>query len=416
MLKRYSNHLGTPLYKNSFYILGSYAILGILGFVFWVTAARLFSEYEVGVGSAIISTATFLVLISLLGFDSSLVYFLPKEQNKTKLINLCFTLGGLVGVGTAGIFLVGLPLWAPGLLEVKSASLFLIVILALPVVTTLTNIQSSVFLAYRKTQYIFIKTLILSPLKVLLLFPIVLLFPLFGISVSQLLALGITVGVALIFLLPKIEKSYKIRPTLNLKILPNSFWKYSSGVFLTKFLISAPELILPLIVLNLLGAQQNAHFYMAWITWTLLASIPFSISQSLFAEGVHSPRELRSNTRKALQLAFLLIIPIVVILVVAGRWLLLAFGEVYSINSYPLLRIIALTAPFAILPLTYTGVLKATSRIKELVTLWGLVTTSILVGSYLAVPHFGIIGVGYTLLATQFTASIYILVGRRLPL
>lgn len=414
MLKRYSKHLGTPLYKNSFYLLGSYAILGILGFVFWVVAARLFSEYEVGIGSAIISTTTFLVLISLLGFDSSLVYFLPKEQNKTRLINLCFTLGGLASIGIAGIFLIGLPLWAPGLLEVKSASLFLIVILMLPVVATLTHIQSSVFLAYRKTQYTFIKASILSLLKVLLLFPIVLLFPLFGVSASLLLALGITVGITFIFLLPKIEKSYKIRPILNLKILPNSFWKYSSGVFLTKFLTTTPELVLPLMILNLLGAQQNAHFYIAWMAWILLASVPLSISQALFAEGVHSPEELKNNTKKALKLALLLVVPTVIVLVVAGKWILLGFGETYSINSYPLLRVLALTALCAILPSTYTGVLKATGRIKELVTLWGLITTSMLIASYLVVPHFGIVGVGYVSLTTQFMASIYVLARRRL--
>ena len=85
-------------------------------------------------------------------------------------------------------------------------------------------------------------------------------------------------------------------------------------------------MVLPIIVVNLLGAEQNAYFYIAWTIATALSAIPIGIALSLFAEGSHFKDKLRGNTVKALKFTFLLLIPAVILLVLVGKWLLLAFG------------------------------------------------------------------------------------------
>ena len=51
--------------------------------------------------------------------------------------------------------------------------------------------------------------------------------------------------------------------------------------------MAAPNLILPIMVLNVLGAEQAAYYYIAYAIAALLFMIPGAISTSLFVEGSH---------------------------------------------------------------------------------------------------------------------------------
>ena len=46
-------------------------------------------------------------------------------------------------------------------------------------------------------------------------------------------------------------------------------------------------MILPIMVLNVLGAEQAAYYYIAYAIAALLFMIPSAISMSLFVEGSH---------------------------------------------------------------------------------------------------------------------------------
>ena len=54
-LPRRQQALNTPLYANSMYLMGNYAVSATLGFVFWVVVAKLYAAEVVGLGSALVS-------------------------------------------------------------------------------------------------------------------------------------------------------------------------------------------------------------------------------------------------------------------------------------------------------------------------------------------------------------------------
>ena len=56
------------------------------GFFFWLIAARFYSTADIGLASAIISAMGLISMLSLLGFDISLVRFLP-ECSSVKALN-----------------------------------------------------------------------------------------------------------------------------------------------------------------------------------------------------------------------------------------------------------------------------------------------------------------------------------------
>ena len=410
--QRLKQFLSNPLYRNAVYLLVNSAIVSLLGFFFWVVIARFYTEAEVGYSSAIISVVSLLATLSLLGLEVSLIRFLPRAEKPQELINSCFTLSGLVSVAIAGIFLVSVDFWSPALAFIKGNAIFATTFIILTLILVLSSLASAPFIAQRRANFVLFQHTISSLIKIPLPILFVLFFHAFGIVASWGIALGVSLAVSLFLFLPKVQNHYKPVPTLNLSLI-KGMWQYSGGNYLANLLVVTPMLILPLMVVNLLGSEQNAYFSIAWVVAALLLAIPGAISTSLFAEGSHFEDKLKENTIKSLKFTFLLLVPAVITLVLVGKWLLLVFGQSYSANALHLLWIFAISS----LPLgvnnIYNSILRVAGRIKELVVIWGFIAIAVLAVSYLIMPSTGIIGIGYAWLGVHSVVAIYVLVSTK---
>ena len=405
--------LTTPLYANALYLMLSTIVTSLCGFFFWLIVARFYSEAVVGYNSAIISALNLLAVLSLVGLDVSLVRFLPQADNPRRMINTCFTVSSLVSLLVAGIFLAGLDFWSPALSFVRENAVFCLVFLFFGILWTLSLLIESAFLAKRRTGF----TLSKNTIFVVLRFPLVVLpasyFGTLGAVASWGIALAVALGVAMFLFLPRVQDGYRPLPALDLSLFKKQ-WRYSSGNYLVNLLSVAPGYLLPLMVVNLLGAEMNAYFYIAWMVANILFAIPMAASFSLFAEGSHFEDRLRENIVKSLKSTFLLLIPSTILLAAVGKWLLLVFGHGYSVNALPLLWVFCLSSlPFGV-NYIYTGILRVSGRIMELIIIWGFIAIGVLVTSYLLLPLTGIIGIGYAWVGAQLIVAIYILVARKL--
>lgn len=400
------HYITASLYRNSLFLIANTVFTTGLGFFFWMVVARFYTTYEVGAGSAIISAVYFLALLSTLGLDVAIIRFLPKAQKPRELINACLTITGIVALVIGGIFLAGLGLWAPKLIFVRERVVFALAFLAFAIGWTASGIIGSVFVAKRRTEFNLAKNTIFSLLKIPLPILMVIFFHAFGIVSSWGIAIAIAVIVSLFIFLPRLQKSYRPLPSLNLNVVKN-IWNYSVGNYFVSILAATPSFILPIMIVRILPVEQNAYFYVAWT----IAAIPFSVtgavSQSLFAEGSHFEDELSTNTRRALRFALVLLIPTVILLVVLGKWLLLAFGSSYSSNALTLLWILGGSSIFVGINSVYYTVLLVRHRIRELLVLRGLITLVVLVASAFAMREIGIVGIGYAWLGAQAIVSIY---------
>lgn len=386
--------------------------MAVLGFFFWIVVARFYTEAEVGFGSAIISAISLIAIISLLGLNTSLIRFLPQADKPQELINSCYTLSGLISLVVASIFIAGLSFWSPALVFVRQNAIFTATFIIFALLWTLSSLVDSTFIAKRRAGFVLSKNTIYSVLKIPLPILLVLFFHTFGIVASWGIASAVALAISIFLFLPRVQNLYKPVPTLRLGLIKD-MWRYSGGNYLANLLSASPALILPLMVVNLLGAEQNAYFYVAWMIAAILFAIPIAVSRSLFAEGSHFEDKLRENVTKSLKFTFLLLVPAVIVLILVGRWLLLAFGQSYSLNALRLLWILSLSSlPLAINHL-YTSILRVRGRLKELMAIWGFIAAAVLVISYLVAPVTGIIGIGYTWLGIQSAVAIYVIAIRR---
>lgn len=398
--------LTTPLYANALYLMVSTITTALFGFVFWVVVARFYTEGEVGFGSAIISMISLLAVLSFVGLDASLVRFLPQAENPRQLINASFTLSTVISLIMAGIFVAGVDFWAPALSFIKGNVVFAVVFVLTAPLFTLLVFTNATYLANRRTGFVVLTHTISNVLKIPFAILLVLFFHSFGIVASWGMAMGIAVAVSLFRFLPRVQPNYQLAPTLNLDQI-RSMWSYSASNYLFSIIASSIPMALPIIVVNLLGPEQNAYFYVVWMMAGLLSSIPVSMSQSLFAEGSHFEDKLTENTLKSIKFTFMLLVPAVVLLWLAGKWLLLAFGPSYLENGLPLLRILSIASlPLAIVHI-YTSTLRVTKRSGELMAIWGFIALAVFLVNYLVMPSWGIIGIGYVWLATQTAVAVY---------
>ena len=406
--QRLKQFLTTPLYTNAVYLMVNAVFVSLLSFFFWVVVARFYTEADIGYSSAIISAATLLATLSLFGFNFSLIRFLPRAEKPQELINSCLTLSGLISLIIAGIFLASIDFWSPALAFIKGNAIFSATFIILTLILALSAPVCATFIARRRAGFVLCHNTISSFIKIPLPILFVLFFHSFGIVASWGIAFGVSLAVSLFLFLPKVQSHYKPIPALKLNLI-KGMWQYSGGNYLADLFTSAPFLVLPIMVVNLLGPEQSAYFYIAWMIATLLLAIPNGISLSLFAEGSHLEDKLRENTIKSLKFTFLLLLPAVILLILVGKWLLLAFGQSYSTNGLHLLWILIISCLPLGINYIYTSILRVTNRIKELVVIWGFIAIAVLVVSYLVMPTTGIMGIGYAWLGVHCVVAIYVL-------
>ena len=399
--------LSIPFYSNACYLIADTAVLSLLGFAFWTLVARLYTPAEVGLASATIAAVVLLAKLSGLGFGYGLIRFLPGAGGKSNtLINSCFTIAGLTSLVAALIFLGGLNFWSPALLYIRQP-IFSSSFVFITVVYTLFLLIDQGFIARRCAKYVLFKNATASLLKIAAVLAFVVLLGSFGIFASWGLAVFVALLIALFQFLPRAQQGYTPIPTMCKKTV-NDMVHFSLGNHIAELLWFAPLMLFPLMVINILGAETNAYFYIAWVIAQMLFAIPVAASYSLFAEGSHEESLLRSNTIKCLGLCLLILVPAIVALLVLGDKLLLFFGRSYSKSGATLLRILALSA----IPVSINCICLSVMRVKKNTKGVMLVSASIaslaLGSGYILMTKMGLPGVGVGWIAAQTLVAVIV--------
>ncbi len=371
----YNHVLTDPLYKNSIFNMTSTFVLGALGFVFWIIIARLFKAENVGIATTLISIMTLLCSFTTLGFSSSLNRYLPKSVHKHELINSAFTIVTIVTILVSAVFLLGLQLFSPQLSFIRSNAFYIVSFIMFIIFCSWNTLIESIFMAFRSAVYILIKNTIISTLKLLLPFALIV-FGSYGIFASA--ASAIIFGVLASFLILFIRFKIKLSFSINF-ILVKETLAYSFANYITNFMFNAPSLVLPVIILNILSAQYAAYYYIASMIQNILLIIPLATAQSLLTEGAYNETELKKHVKKALATIFIMLTPALILVIFGGNILLQFFGKSYATEAFQFLQLYSISTVFTSLLLVANAInnikhhkkmLVISNLIASVLTLW----------------------------------------------
>lgn len=395
-------HLADPLHRNALFLMAANGLGSFFGFLFWLISARFYSVSEVGLAAALISVAGLLANISKIGFDFGLVRYLPRAQDRSGMINTCLTIAGLLSIVTVTVFFLGMRLWSPKLIFVKENWFYSSAFVVFTVVTVLSHLQAQAFVAFRATKFAFIQTVV-SGLKLLLLVVLAFLgsFGIFAsVGVASLLA---TVCGA--FFLTVVSPGYRPFPVIG-NAVDKEMFRFSLGTYLAGILASIPNLVVPLILINMLNPEATAYFSISFSISAILSMATLGISSSLFAEGSYEPIKLRAQVIRSFKFVGIFMVPGIVVFLFYGRWILSLFGNSYSQNSLSLLYLFAFSwLPNAVFTV-YLAVAKVQKNIKAVICVDGAIAVLTLLTSYVFINHFGLIGVAIAFLVSESAVAV----------
>lgn len=388
------------LFRNSVFLIASTAIMSILGFLFWLSVAHLYSPEQIGSASALIAATTLLGNMSLLGMEYSLMRFLPKSKDQSRDINAAIGFVAAAALVAAVGYLFVSPLLNIHISHLDDP-LLRVGFIVLMIVVSLNSLTDAVFIANRRAGLHTITYSVLATVKLVL--PLVLV-PFGSLGIFAGYAVAMLSSLTLTFFLMRRHVGYRPKSKPNWGLL-RKVKGYATNNYIGHVLASLSPQLMPLIILNSLGAEKVAYFAMAITIANFLYVIPVAISQSLLAESAGSPEGKRSHIRSAAKILSLVLVPAVTIAIVAAPWLLHIFGHEYSDNSTGLFQILAFATFFIAISEVGNAVLNIEHRSSGVVAsqLSSVVVT--LIATLLLLPH-GLIGVGVALLLGNIASNV----------
>lgn len=390
--------LSASLLCNAVFLIVNSMTGSILGFIFWTIATRMFNPSDIGVGSSLLSSASFIALFSGLGLGPAIIKMVTDYKDKsTCSINSVIT---LVTTSTTISFIIVMLLW-PKVLINSPGWLYWTVCVGQSVLLVLDH----VFLAISAGHMVFLKNTLVAILKFPFVFLILKGYGALGIFAGNGLAVLFVVIFTILVLIKRVMPKYSFKIDLNYKIIGKRLC-FSFANHLVQLANAIPSMLFPIFVLHFIGSEEAAYFYISWMIANVVVMVAQGFSTSLFIEGSKRPQDLNYNTRKVFLIVLAILVPTVIFIEYTAPYILMLFGNIYSIKgTYTLRILLAGILPYflCILNIAANQALGNTNGIAIQSSLTLLIM--ILLGISLSIKY-GLIGAAYAITFTYLIIAI----------
>ncbi len=370
--------------RNSLYLILSSGLQAALGFAFWIITARLFSPTDVGKASSLISATTVIAYLSLLGLNSTLVRHLPSAPDREELITAGLVLVAGCGAGIGLLYVLLIPAVAPRLAFLEQRPGLAIGFVLLTAAAAVNLLTDSVFVASRQAGYSALTDGGVGGVTKVVSVAILAGTGAYGLFCASAGGFAAAALASVVLM----TKTLRWRPSLSRPVRTlKPLLRFSGANYAGNVLNLLPILVVPLIVLDRLGASAAAYYFVAFQVATLLYSTVYAVEQTFLAEGSHADVDWRELLRRSRRVLMMLCLPACLVLVVGAHWVLLAFGTRYSRHAAASLVLLAAAAvPIAANHWLWT-VLRLSGQLRGLVLSSGTYAIAICGLAWLLAPH-----------------------------
>ncbi len=332
-----------PLIKNSIFLIMSNTFSLIIGFFFWIIAARYYTQHDIGSVSVFLSGISLVSIISTLGFPTALIFFLPRDPvNANKMINSCIMMSIVTATILSLIWILRIDIWAPELKKSMNTG-YIIIFVIMSVALTISSIMNGAFNAGRRSSYLMVKEATLNLVKI---FPILILsgFGAMGILISW--ATGLILSVIIGFIL--LYELWKYSPIFTFDPIIKNMLGLSIGNYVAGIISYIPRSILPIIIANLVSIDAAGYFFIAWTIASIINTVPQFTANSLLAQSFEK-KKLWQNVNKSIRFSLYIIFPGLLLFIIFGKFVLNLFNPNYVEHAQTtLLILVAVSIPLSI--------------------------------------------------------------------
>lgn len=386
------------LERNALALMCGTVATALIGVLFWTAAAHYYTTAEVGRASAVISTAAFLGNLSHLNLGNVYARFLRAAGPRTPALIrhgmlATATLALVLGTGFA-------VLWPSRDLFASPVERTLFPVCV--AVLMLFTLQDPVLVGLRAAPWIPLKNLAFSIGKLIILVVLAGVLPRGGLVVAWVLPAAVAVvavvaGMHYTWMPRHVDRHPEPAGLPSARDLAS----YAGAELTTGLMIYIVPMVLPLIVVAMLGTEDNAYFAIPYVISSALTMLTWNVAVSFVVEAASDERRTWLLARRSLRLALLVALAVMVFLLAAAPLVLRIFGDAYATHGTTLLRLMALAAPATVITTVYTSVLRVRRKVGRIVLVQVLIGSTVVTLSTVLIPRLGVTGVGVAYLLAE---------------
>ena len=405
---RVRDHVREPFYRSAYSLVLNTGATSILGFAYWIIAARTYSSADVGRNSALIAAMITLSNLAQLNLWSALGRFLPQAGHRAStLIRYAYAASTTAAV-IASIAFVSL---APSLsrqLHFLSSSWTLKVGFCLGVVTWgIFALQDSVLTALRRAPWVPIENATFGIIKIVLLVAVAGSMSGFGIFASWTIPVALSLLPINWLIFRRVIPAHRLNisgPPVQTRTPLPSIGRFIAFDYVGYIFLQASTTLLPVLVVGRLGPTQGALFYSAWLLSSSFDLLASNIGISLTVEGSHDPARVGALVRRVFRRVLTAVGGISLLGLISAPVLLHVFGSQYT-SADTLLRLLLLGAlPRAFNQMT-VAVARVQSRLPWVMGMQAATCVLVLGVTTLLIGKIGIESVGVAWVTAQATVA-----------
>ncbi len=406
-LAAFRRHVSAPLFRNAYFLILSSTLSSALGLPFWALAARNYTAADVGRASAILSALALISGVAQLGMTSVLPRYLPSSGSRTRRFVLAtYGVTVLLALALGALAAATSSLWSPPLRFLATDDQWFALCVGMTAIWTISALQDAVMTGLREARWVPVENVTMGVAKIALVVAFATSHPRAGIVLALLVpmvVLLVPVNAAIFGrFIPAHERatgssapSWRVQDIRRLIV--GNFAGDTASLVIAFFL--------PILVVDLAGPRQGAYFYIPWTISIGLRFIAQNMAISMTVETAFDETKRREHLRKVLTGTFRLLLPAVVVVLLAGPYVLDLFGHRYAQAGTTTLRLLAIaTIPHAVSMLglglarvrhdgRFVGAVQVTDAVVMLAV------------SAALIPSIGIAGAGIGWLAAQSVAA-----------
>lgn len=383
-----------------------------LGAGYWALAAHLYNPSVVGLNYSAVAAMMLLAGLGQLNLTNVMIRFVPRAGSRVRrIVAKAYLAAFCTSLVLGTVFVLLIPTVSSGLMFLHTplvGSGFVLAVAAYSIFV----LEDGVLTGIRHPDWVVLENLAFAVLKIAFLAVLAFLAT-NGILWSWAFSVAITVLLTNIYLfgraLPRRERTAPSEPADGGG--PTGGYIAADGIAALCWLVATS--ILPIMVVNRLGADEAAYFSLAWLVAFLLYQLNTNMGASLIVESANEPARLARHCRLVLRHTGALMAGAVAVLCVTAPFILRIFGSEYAEHGTGLLRLVALSALPNVVVATAVSACRARRRMRLVVGILATVCTLATVLSYVLLPVMGIAGVGTGWLIAQTVVAVGLLLGRR---
>lgn len=325
------------LVRSSSLLVADHLLIGAIGAICSVIAARSWSPHDIGTVGAIAGVASLLSTATSTGVASTITRFLAGEDNQRRFVLEAVTLTTI-----AGALLAAIVCFVPGHFGVPLHDLPVSAFVAFglmggyAVATNIVAVTDPAFISRKEVSYPVVKDVSASVIRVGVLIAFIGTGSI-GLFCAGLVYVGVSATMDLGLVAWRLRDRGGVEPLRSMRML-RSRLKFAAGSHTAALVAGIPAALLFALVAAVDGPATAAYVGIPISVTAYVTIIPSMACQSLLAELADESADVPVIAVGALRLCYVAVIPVAVALVVLAPYVLLVFGHVYSVRGTANLR------------------------------------------------------------------------------